>query len=89
MELESVLVAPLPTSVRGWEGVLVRKPWEYRVTEAIPRINCVEPLAAVIETLRLQTERPYIVLVDTGSHSRRDEIEGMRSEDVEIHWIRF
>lgn len=80
-------IAPLVTAKEGWAGSLRRKPWDYRVTAAIPVINTVEPLPLVIETLRLQTERPYIVLVDTGSVARRNEIEALRAEDVEVHWI--
>jgi glycosyltransferase involved in cell wall biosynthesis len=83
-----VVIAPVPNQSRGWEGSLAKKPSQYRVTAAIPVIDTVQPLPLVIATLRLQTERPYIVLIDTGSHARRDQIEALRDEDVEIHWIR-
>lgn len=81
-------VSPLGTSLRV-EGVAAKKPWEYRITAILPHLNTPDYLRVVIELLRLQTEQPYIVVVDTGSpFSVCDELEAMRSDDVEIHFVR-
>lgn len=86
--------APLkgqPNESRPWEGDMVRKPWEYRVTATLAVLDPGESLEVVVDLLRAQTERPYIVIVDTGSewnnllrlHQRFAD-----SDDVEIHAIR-
>lgn len=50
-----------------WEGLCQTKPWEYEITAAIPCLNTSETLPICIELLRLQTNRPFILLIDTGS----------------------
>ncbi len=70
-------------------GRVAKKPWDYRVTATLAHLNTPETLEVVIELLRLQTERPYILIVDTGSDEdvcRR--LETLRAEDVEIHYLR-
>lgn len=70
-------------------GRIQKKPWEYKVTACIPHLNTIEPLMMAIEILRNQTERPYIMVVDTGSSPEACEIlEAMRDVDLEIHFIR-
>lgn len=84
-------VAPLGTADlrKRVEGRAARKPWQYRVTAAIPHLDTIEPLAACIEVLRAQSERPYILVVDTGSPPEVCAmLEAMRAEDLEIHFIR-
>lgn len=84
------LVAPSGTKdmPRQWEGRLEKKPWDYKVTTAIPHLNTIEPLKACIAVLRAQTERPYIIIIDTGSEPEiREELEEMRDVDLEIHYI--
>jgi hypothetical protein len=79
------LIAPKNS---GWQGTIEKKPWHYRVTAAIPHLDTIEPLRVCIECLRSQTERPYIMVIDTGSSRQvRDELEAMRAEDVEISFI--
>lgn len=79
------LVAPLA----GWAGKIARKPWDCRITAAIPHLETVEPLSVCIDVLRQQTARPYIVVIDTGSSEHtRAELEALRAEDVEIHYLR-
>lgn len=74
---------------RKFEGRAVKKPWDYQITAAIPHLNTVPQLRAVIALLRLQTERPYIIVMDTGSPPDVcAELEAMRAEDIEIHFIR-
>jgi hypothetical protein len=85
------LVAPLGTSdrPRQWEGRLARKPWQYPATVCIPHLNTLDSLKLVIELLRLQTTPPYIVVVDTGSPwPVCEQLEALRAEDLEIHYVR-
>lgn len=78
------LIAP----VGGWQGRCARKPWGYRMTAAIPHLETPEALAVCIAVLRRQTERPFIMVVDTGSSlATRAILETMRAEDVEIHYL--
>ena len=84
------LVAPLGARAipLPWEGRITRKPWDYPITAVIPHLETVEPLRAVVELLRLQTQRPYIIVIDTGSSDvSRAALEGMRGPDLEIHYI--
>ncbi|MHB8735438.1 MAG: glycosyltransferase family 2 protein [Terriglobales bacterium] len=85
------LVAPAGTRGRPWpfQGRLARKPWEFRVSACIPHLGTPAELAVVIETLRWQTVAPYIIVVDTGSPPAVcAELELLRSDDVEIHYVR-
>lgn len=71
-----------------WNGSLEKKPWDYKVTAVIPHIETIEPLIMCIKLLRAQTEKPYILVIDTGSSLKtRDELELIRAEDVEIHYV--
>jgi len=71
-----------------WEGSCDKKPWEYKATAVIPCLNTSETLRTCIELLRLQTERPYIMIIDTGSRSDHlDSVLYLRDEDVEVHTI--
>lgn len=73
-----------------WRGACRKKPWEYRVTAAIPVIDTVDMLKICVDLLRLQTERPYILVVDTGSTEENfRHIESMHDEDLEVHSIRL
>lgn len=72
-----------------WRGSCARKPWEYKVTAVIPVIDTHESLKLCADILRLQTERPYIIVVDTGSLGENlEKILAMHSEDLEVHCIR-
>jgi len=74
---------------KPWQGSCIKKPWEYRVTAVIPVIDTFESLRLCVGTLRMQTERPYIVVVDTGSQRENiEKILEMHSEDLEVHCIR-
>ncbi len=73
-----------------WEGCLLKKPWQYRVTAAIPNLDTVETLEIVVELLRLQTEKPYILIIDTGSKGEQlERVLNMHSEDLEVHCLRL
>lgn len=73
-----------------WRGSCKIKPWDYRVTAVVPVIDTVEMLKICVECLRLQTEKPYIIVVDTGStKDNLRQIEDMHSEDLEVQSIRL
>lgn len=72
-----------------WQGTCPRKPWEYRVTAVVPVIDTPDSLELCVEILRLQTERPYIIVVDTGSSADSlEKILEMHAEDLEVHCLR-
>jgi hypothetical protein len=76
---------------RAWEGSGVVKPWDYKVAAAVAHLDAPGPLAVVLETLRAQTVRPYLIVVDTGSLAEhRPALEAMElaSDDLEIHYLR-
>lgn len=73
---------------RPWEGVSAHKPWDYRVTATVPALDTPEPLAVCLDVLRAQTERPYLLVIDTGSQQHAGEIESLRAEDCEVHLLR-
>lgn len=78
------------TTQAPWEGSDKKKPWNYKITAAIPSLDTFETLEICIELLRLQTERPYIMVIDTGS--RGEQLEKMRmlqAPDVEVHFLQL
>jgi len=79
-----------PPDAKGWEGALTKKPWDYQITAAIPVLDTPDELELVVSLLRLQTEKPYIMIIDTGSEPENfARIENMRAEDVEVHVLRL
>jgi hypothetical protein len=71
-------------------GMCRRRPWEYEVTAVIPCLNSAERLRYVVELLRLQTVKPFILLIDTGSTPEQyAQIEQFRAQDLEVHSIRL
>lgn len=69
-------------------GLIDRPPFPHRVTAVIPHRDTPDLLRLCIRFLERQTERPYIMVIDTGS--RDDLLHGvlaMRSETTEIHQI--
>jgi hypothetical protein len=84
-------VAPLGTADLPcrWEGRSPRRPWHWRVSAVVPHLDTVEPLRACLDLLRLQTEPPYLLVVDTGSPPAVcAELEGLRAPDCEVHFVR-
>lgn len=84
-------VAPLGTAdlPRKAEGRCAVKPWQYRCTVAIPHLDAIELLIAAVALHRLQSLRPYIVVIDTGSPDPVcRQLELLRSDDLEIHYVR-
>lgn len=80
------MISPLrgqPASSKPWEG---SRPWVgHRVTAIIPTLEWSELLELSVESLLLQTERPLIIIVDTGSVETRARLQAMRSRNsVEV-----
>lgn len=72
-----------------WQGECVKKPWEYEVTAVVPVIDTFDSLRVCVEILRLQTIKPYILVVDTGSSEENlSRIMSMHDEDLEVHCVR-
>jgi hypothetical protein len=85
------LVAPVGTAdvPCQWMGRALGKPWGPRVTVAVPHLNTLDVLRACLDLVRLQTEQPYIVVIDTGSSPAVcRELERLRSDEIEVHFIR-
>lgn len=86
-------IAPIrniPQWEQPWEGNCKKKPWEYRVTVAIPVLDTYEQLELCLQLLKMQTEKPYLIIIDTGSCPEQyEKIEKLRDEDVEVHAIRL
>ena len=84
----SSLFMVVPRSGESFMGISQPPPWSYKVACAIPHFESLDTLPTVVELLRLQTERPYLLVVDTGSCSEtREKLELMRAKDVEIHYV--
>jgi hypothetical protein len=76
-------------TAEAWEGSCELKPWQYSVQLVIPHLGDIRPLKTAIQLWRLQTVRPYICIVDTGSSfNYLRHIEALRADDVEIHYLR-
>jgi hypothetical protein len=75
---------------KPWEGNISKKPWDYQVSATIAVLDAVEPLKLAVQLLQLQTIKPYIILVDTGSTPENyKEIEQLRSENIEVHSLKL
>lgn len=83
------LISPLGTAdVHQVYGRAEKKPWDYAFTAAIPHLNTLESLRACIELVRLQSIRPYLMVVDTGSPPDVcAKLEKLRAPDLEIHYL--
>lgn len=69
-------------------GRAARSPRDYTVCAAIPHLQTLDQIKLCVDVLRAQTERPYIMIVDTGSDPAVcAQLESMRAEDLEIHYI--
>jgi hypothetical protein len=66
-----------------------RRPWDYPVAVALPHYDTPETLAILLDLLRLQTVRPYVLLIDTGSPVETiRKLERFRAPDCEVHYLR-
>lgn len=91
VEIRNTEISPLYGEItlkKPWEGSLEKKPWQYEVTAVIPCLNTYETLEICIELLRLQTIKPFIVIIDTGSlEEELEKVKKLRNTDVEVHSI--
>lgn len=75
---------------RPWEGGYRAKPWNFRVTVAIPVLDASEAVSAIVELYSLQTEKPFILLIDTGSTPEElAKLQALASESCEVHSLRL
>lgn len=73
-----------------WEGNCKKKPWNYRVSVAIPCLDTFDQMEICLRLLQLQTEKPFVMIIDTGSSGEQySKLETLRSEDVEVHCLRL
>lgn len=79
-------VAPLDV---GWNGE-GKRPWQFDVTVVLPHLNTVEQLRLAIDLWRCSLGvTPFFQVIDTGSPvAVLLELERLRSEDVELHYVR-
>lgn len=74
---------------RKTAGTISQKPWHYAATATVAHLETPEALAVVLDLLRAQTARPYLLVVDTGSRLETcRQLEKLRADDCEIHYIR-
>lgn len=73
-----------------WKGNCQIKPWEYKITAVIPVIDTFDSLKLCVEILRLQTIKPFIIVIDTGSSEENlEKIKSLHDADLEVHSIRL
>lgn len=86
-------IAPIlgkTTIEKPWWGDCKISPMDYEVTVALPVLGQVECTKICIELLRLQTVKPFFVIVDTGSSpADLKRFLRLRAEDVEVHSLRL
>ena len=82
-------VVPIRGEEKPFEGTAAVKPWEYRVQVVIPHLDTPDILELGIQLWRLQTVRPFICVVDTGSNAENvRRLLALESDDVEVHFVR-
>jgi hypothetical protein len=90
-KIRDSLVIPQPELPKGWMGSVKKRPWHYRVTVVIPHFGTdFRLLMNVIESWRLQKERPYILVYDTGTPPEHHaSLRALASYDTEVHFCRW
>jgi hypothetical protein len=85
------LVIPNLDLAKGWMGSVKKRPWHYRATVVIPHSGTdFRLLMNVIESWRLQTERPYILIYDVGTDPEHHaSLRALASYDCEVHFCRW
>lgn len=90
MKKDFAPIRNIDQKLRPWEGSSLKKPWHYELTAVIPCLDTYELVEICVKLLRLQTVRPFIFIVDTGSTQEElKKVESMRSDDLEVHSLRF
>lgn len=88
--LEIAPIRNMPTNLSPWEGSCNKKPWDYEITAVVPVLDTYESLKLCVDLLRLQTIKPYIIVIDTGSTNENyEKIEKLRDVDLEVHSLRI
>lgn len=85
------LISPLGKRglIDAQAGWIEKKSWKYPASVCLPHLDTLELLRISLDLWRAQTVRPYRVIIDTGSTPEVcGELERLRSEDCEIHYIR-
>jgi len=78
------------TDKTPWEGKCAVKPWDYKITAVIPVLDTPETVEICVDLLRLQTEQPYILIIDTGSQGNAlERIQKLHTDDTEVHFLRL
>lgn len=73
---------------KPWQGSDLKKPWHYPITVVIPCLETFELVETCVELLRLQTVKPFITVIDTGSSPNQLRLlQALRAEDLEVHSI--
>jgi hypothetical protein len=90
MKKDFAPIRNISQKLRPWEGSCKKKPWEFNVTAVVPCLDTYEQVKICTTLLRLQTERPFIFVVDTGSCTKElKKIESLRDDDLEVHSLKF
>lgn len=88
--LEIAPIRNMHTNLSPWEGSCNKKPWDYEITAVVPVLDTYESLKLCVDLLRLQTIKPYIIVIDTGSTNENyEKIEKLRDVDLEVHSLRI
>lgn len=75
---------------KAWEGAYKNRPWDFACEAVIPVLDTPDTLECAIELLRLQSARPFIVIIDTGSsEANLQRVREFAARDVEVHSLRF
>ena len=66
------------------------KPWDFKVTLAIPVLDSSESAEAILSLYRLQTVKPFVIFIDTGSSPEElIRLQSLAAEDCEVHSLRM
>lgn len=78
------------SSKKPWEGRCTPRPWDFPLTLAIPVIGFPDLVGQCLACWGLQTVKPYVILVDTGSSAGDlERIRGFQCDWVDVHSLRF
>lgn len=91
VEIKDYEISPIKgahTIDNPWEGSIEKKPWDYEITAVIPCLETNESIETVVSLLNLQTIKPYILIIDTGSCDETiRELSKLKSSNLELHTI--
>lgn len=85
-------LSALNSDRRWWEGNADDLPHDYLVTAVIPLCDTPDEIELVVNLLSLQTVKPFIILIDTGSlasNFNRVDALAVEFDNVEVHRLQF